>query len=176
MSYIKLKGSKENIEAEKLEAQAIKRIFENNNFSKDYPIKTETWSGIKGNIDYVVITNESIKQNGNLIVKNYDNEYKKYRHQKLSLTTEQRGKNLSMFELLWWGATGKKEIPQNIADKAEITQKEFFAENPKRIYCDPILFKDLIPGRGELTIWQRGVFDVVERCVGIDMRYARYNL
>ena len=43
MSYIKLKGSKENIEAEKLEAQAIKRIFENDNFPKDYPIKREQY-------------------------------------------------------------------------------------------------------------------------------------
>ena len=176
MSYIKLKGSKENIEAEKLEAQAIKRIFENDNFPKDYPIKTETWSGIKGNVDYVVITNERVKQDGNSIIKNYDDEYKKYRHQKLSLTAEQRGKNLSMFELFWWGATGKKEIPEDVKNKTIEIQTKFFVENPKRIYCSPILFKKIIPERKNLTIWQGGAFDVVERCVGTDMRYARYNL
>lgn len=175
MSYIKLKGSKENIEVEKEEALAIKRVFENVNFTKDYPIKTESWSGIKGNIDYVVITNESVKQEGNAIIKNYDDEYKKYRHQKLSLTTEQRGKNLSMFELFWWGATGKKEIPEDIKNKAIEIQTKFFVENPKRIYCSPILFKEIIPAKKDLTIWQKGAFDMVERCVGTDMRYAHFN-
>lgn len=175
MSHIKLKGSRENVEVEKTEAQAVKRIFENDNFPKDYKIITESWSGTKGVIDYVVITNENVKQDGNAIIQNYDDEYKAYRRQKLSLTAEQRGKNLSMFELFWWGGTGKKEIPLEVAEKAVKIQTDFFQENPKRIYCSPILFKDIFPNKKELTIWQKGAFDIVERCVATDMRYAHFN-
>lgn len=176
MSYIRLKGSKEQVDVEKLEAQAIKRIFENINYAKDYLIKTETWSGTKGSIDYVVLTNENVKQDGNAIIKNYDDDYKKYRHQKLSLNPEQRGSNLSMFELFWWGATGQKEIPQDVKEKVIKIQTDFFQENPKRIYCSPILFKKIIPTKKDLSIWQKGAFDVVERCVATDMRYAHFNL
>lgn len=119
---------------------------------------------------------EKLKQDGKNIIQKYDDEYKAYRHQKLSLTAEQRGNNLSMFELFWWGATGKKEIPQEVADNVIKIQTDFFQENPKRIYCSPILFKDLIPAKKELSIWQKGAFDVVERCVATDMRYAHFNL
>ena len=116
------------------------------------------------------------KTSESLFKKNYDDEYKKERTQILNLTPEQRGQRVGLFELLWWGATGTKEIPEDISDQVIEIQREFFRKNPKRIYCDPILFKKILPHKGELTIWQKGAFDIVEGCVGIDMRYASYNL
>jgi len=176
MSYIKLKGSREHIELEPAEAKAIKRVHEDCSAPPNYPIKTETWSGNKGNIDYVVITKDEMteKNKGNIIIKNYDDNYKKERTQILSLTPEQRGQRIGLFELLWWGATGSKEIPEDIFKKTIQIQTKFFEENPKRIFCDPILFKKFLPHKGELTIWQRGAFDIIESCVGTDMRYAHF--
>lgn len=66
------------------------------------------------------------------------------------LSVEDKAKRLGFFRLLYWGFTREKSENVKLKDgspieeKAIAIQRKFFAENPKRMFCDVINFKQLI--------------------------------
>lgn len=104
--------------------------------------------------------------------KEYLVELKKIR----SESPDKRAKRLSFFRLIYWGFTSKKSEEVMIKEKsieslAEKIQEKFFAENPKRIVCDPLLFKGLIKS-GKCN---PAVLSIVESLF-IQDRFAEKNL
>ena len=170
MSLIKLKGKGE-IEVSAEDALKVKRIFDDGFQDDDTFIQTEYWSGTKGAIKYVVIDPERQLDDGLALVRAVDDGYRAYRTDKLLIPPEERAKNLSLFSLLYWGFTGKMTATKELMDEAVEIQKQFFQENPKRICCSPILFKPIIRGNNDITVFGQAALDIVERQVNTDMRY-----
>lgn len=76
-------------------------------------------------------------------LKETHNVYVSDLHAFRKLTVEQKAKNLAFFRLLYWGFTQKDSEGLGLEEKAIEIQKNFFEQNPLRMYCDPILFKSL---------------------------------
>jgi len=101
-------------------------------------------------------------------------QYQKERKKIIALPPEERHKDMAMFTLLYWSFTS--EIPtKEILQTARKIQTQFFRDNPKRIHCEPIAWRELI--RMEtgafLTPQHAAGYRVVERCVAQDKYYVR---
>ena len=103
---------------------------------------------------------------------NLNRAYIAFRREINSKTPEQKAQRLEMFNLLCWGITKEHQIPEDIKIKVIEIQTKFFEENPKRIYCSPVLFKSLFNEENKIF---NPAIAVIERVVAKDMNMAKYN-
>lgn len=71
--------------------------------------------------------------------------YEEERKQRISfLARPERHKDTNFFEFMC--SISKKEVTPEMRERAQDIQRHFFATHPDRMYADPILFKEIIPG------------------------------
>lgn len=106
----------------------------------------------------------------NKTIENVDAEYLKSIKQIRSWPLDVRAKQLGFFRMLYWGFTGKKSeeilcdgIPM-LEMWAEKLQRKFFEANPKRVICDPVVFREIIDSKN----CDAGVMSVLENVVRQD--------
>lgn len=168
MAYeIKITGYKEPIITEN--GEGIKSVWEK--FIETGKNVVVDFEGFTGKISSI----QSFRRVGSSNQKPYSyteevhKEYKIEREKILSLPIEERAKRMGFFRLIYDGFTGKHsedikigEIP--LEKFVEKIQYDFFSKNPKRLYCDPILFKPLIKS----TKCNEWVVPIIERVINQD--------
>lgn len=97
------------------------------------------------------------------------NEYMRERAIALLETPEVRAKRMGFFRIIYWGFTGKRSEDVTVRGKsieqmAETIQRKFFTEHPKRIICDPALYKPIIKSE----VCHIKVMDLIERQIKQD--------
>lgn len=95
-------------------------------------------------------------------------EYTDYRKRMLNKIPSQRAQNINIFKLVYQAFTEKLTPPEELQKQVIEIQTKFFEENPKRIYCDPLLFKSLFKGKKGNPHLMR----LVANCIQTDMEYA----
>jgi hypothetical protein len=156
-------------------AKQIKKDLEAKNLP-DIVMVNENLSVKKQHIQAVYIDQDPVVKND--VIDRSDAEYHEWRGMKHRQGPEERGKGLSMFGLLYWCFSGKKEIPEEIKAQAIERQTKFFTENPGRCFVDVGIFKDILDGveDGRGAHFVSGGMRVIERCIAEDMWCARRGL
>ncbi len=186
MSIIILKNRQE-IEVSAQSANEIKRLWSGYyDDKKNIQIEIGNISTMISEIKMIDISagSEIKKEQNKEYLQDVEKEYLAMRKEKLLQTPEVRAKNLNIFKLLYWAATGRGHPAEEMIVNVIEIQKKFFAENLKRIYPDPMLFKEMLSGL-ETNSYSRNkdfistevlvrdaAMRVVEIQVGTDMRYA----
>lgn len=92
----------------------------------------------------------------------------------LKLSSEEKGKKLDFFRMIYWGFTQRKsenimagDVP--IEEYAQDIQSEFFRKNPKRMLCDPAEFKKIIKS----SECHSSVSSIIEGAILQDMKLAQ---
>lgn len=164
MSLIYIQGYREPVEVDKAIAEKISQAFNNKDIPETSVISTSQWTGRKSQIRSVRITNDYVAPStGDTFIE----DTRKYRNGVLSKPVEYRANSLNFFEMLYWGFTGKLEIGEEIKKKAYEIQLQFFKQNPRRLYPDPYLFKEIIGG----GVCNKYILDVVERSIRADRSF-----
>lgn len=125
-------------------------------------------------IQAVFIDKDPVVKND--VVERSDAEYHEWRKMKLRQGPEERAKDLSIFNMMFWCFSGKKDAPEEAKAKAVEIQTNFFKENSGRVFVDPLLLKDLmgeIAEDGRAGVFVDGGMRYIERCVAEDMFCAR---
>lgn len=158
MTYyeIKIKGMKDMLTAKK-EANSLKVRWEQFMIGKeaDAVVSVSGWTGTLSSIGYFKEMTNSSPASGDSVNKDWEmshNEYLKMRDRMLKLTPEERAKDMNFFRIFYSGFTKRhseevKITDVLIEDYVMKIQKDFFEKNPKRILCDPDLFKVLIKSK-----------------------------
>lgn len=173
MAEIKIKN-KGYIEVGLLKAQQIEKMKKNPAL---YPAETfvdlETWQGELREIT-AVDTRVYHDHKNNHSFETVDREYYGNRKARLALSPYERAKFTGLFELLYKAANKTNPSPQTLV-QARVLQEKFFADNPKRMYCDPLLFKPLIGDQAPLNQWDESAVRLVYNCVQEDMHTAKFS-
>lgn len=112
----------------------------------DSPLKLQNYEGSLG--DVVSIDYRSEKQRSSNMEEYHASitkEYNTFRERRLAMSPLKRAQNLKFFEFVWVTFTGTPIMPENARRDAMEVQIKFFENNPDRIYCDPDLFRPIIP-------------------------------
>lgn len=103
-------------------------------------------------------------------------EYQEHRQAFVKQEPHIKAKNLSTFSLMWRSFTGKVEIPSHVQKRVIEIQRQFFIENPKRLYADPILFQDVIkPFEIKQKLMANAVVGLIENIIGTDLRESKFS-
>lgn len=78
------------------------------------------------------------------VVDKEEKQYLDFREKMLSLSLEKRANIMRIANMVWKSHT-KDEMPENIKAEIKARQLAYFKENPKCIYANPKIYKDLIP-------------------------------
>ncbi len=146
MAYeINIRGLRDPIRSE---TNSIREVWEKYIETKvDQVVQLGDWTGKLSEIKWLKKIEGS--KSGYSGGERSDIEYRKDLTEKRAQTASVRAQNLGLFRLMYWGFTGKKSEEvlvkgESIEKFAEKIQQKFFEENPKKIVCDPRLFKPLI--------------------------------
>lgn len=83
---------------------------------------------------------EAASEKPNLLEKDYQD----FRDKMLTLSIEKRANILRLAKMVWKSHT-TAEMTDEIKEKIIARQREYFVENPKCIYANPKVYRDLIP-------------------------------
>ena len=173
--FIKTKGVAGWTLVPLVELENYRKNIEPNTSPRDI-VEIGDWSGAKDQIQQTKIdyfkpdepeTDHSQKDEE---MRKLNTNYANYRKSINSMTPEKKAERIELFNLFYWGMTKKHEVPEDIKNKVIEIQTKFFRENPKRIYCSPILFKELFESNQVFN----PVLAMVERVVAEDMKNSRY--
>lgn len=95
--------------------------------------------------------------------------YLEYRARELAKSPYMRAQNINMFKIVHQAFTGKTEPPEELQQQAIKVQEIFFETHPKRIYCDPSIYRTLFT---EIKACEP-LLRLVESMVGQDIHRAR---
>lgn len=170
MAIIKVRGlGKVNCANER--ARAIKYDYERGTLPDKVQIGdmvTVPGEDIKG----IVLEADEIKTNS-VVSENADRQYWDHRKRTLNLSAVDRAKNLGLFRLFWWAMTGERSEGKAIEVEAWKIQKSFFEQNPKRMYCEPVLWRPLVNQEAHPPSWNGNAIHLIELCVMEDKKYTR---
>jgi len=114
----------------------------------DEGVEVKNWVGRLSDIrSFRRITGSGEKNKTNEEV---HSDYLKKLHEFRGLSVEKKAESLGFFRFMYYGFTRKKseEVKTSsgvpIEDLARKIQLSFFSKHPKRMYCDPILFRPII--------------------------------
>ena len=170
---IKIIGLRDLIEIDRKTASKIKKIWVDMKMgkgkSKDDMVEIGNWTGTYGRIDYIDLTDRggNVKYNDE-VEQNAHTDYMNYRKRMLNKTSFQRAQNINIFKLVYQAFTDELMPPEELQKQAIEIQTKFFEKNPKRIYCDPLLFKHFFKGKKATESLMR----LVVNCIQTDMEYA----
>lgn len=144
----------------------------------DDTINIGDWSGTRDQIMQTKV--DWFKENepeidhdkANELTRSLNKRYWEFRREINSLSPREKAMRLELFNLLYWGIVRKHNIPNDIKKKVMIIQEKFFEKNPKRIFCDPILFKNVFNGQSKSF---NPAIKVIEMAVIEDVRCVKFN-
>jgi hypothetical protein len=170
MAKLRIKGLDQEIYLEEEKARAIKKMWIDST-KQSTIVDIDSWSGRVSDIRHIWFDNFSHTLRD--VGVDYEMEYLRERDDILAMSLEDRAKRLGMFDILWWSSTGEKEYSDEIKAKAIEIQTKFFTEHPKRCFCDPLLFKGLLPSKNiEINKWQNGGHHFIESAVREDIIHS----
>lgn len=123
--------------------------------------------------DITAVTTDRVEiiqegKNNEKVEQDYYQDRKKF----LALSTEEKAKKMYFFQLFYKIMTDT-DPTEEMMQKVEKIQADFFQENPYRMYISPKLFKPVMTGKGA----QNGrFFHLIERIVSEDKFYEKYKL
>lgn len=142
MYEIMIKGKINPIVVSFSSGQSIKQDWEKYKQGGENAVfETNDFSGTMSDIRY--FCKKSPHQSQKINYQDYKEEYKKERNITLSQSPERRAKNLGLFKIIYYAFTGCNPS-EDILQKATEIQKDFFTKNPKRMFPNPIIFKDIV--------------------------------
>jgi hypothetical protein len=100
-----------------------------------------------------------------------DRTYCEYRQTQFAKTPFIRAHNMNLFKLVWQMFTNEIEPPEDIKQKAQVIQMKYFEKHPEHLYCDPILFKEIVPNTVAIDSLMRIVIGLIQT----DRQYASYG-
>lgn len=179
MAKIYIKRLREPIVTDRKTASKVvlKRWGNERDHIKPYPpnsvISIGDFRGQLGDVVNVDLRTEVSRSDENKgYTENIEIDYMKYREKIYDSGHEARAHNMNFFKLIYQAFTNEIELPNNLILRAVEIQDDFFKENPKRIYCDPVLFKGLFEkGKSHSPMLR-----VIESLVQQDMYHAKRGL
>ena len=108
-----------------------------------------------------------------------NSEYFAWHKQQREKPASEKAKNLNLFKLVYWAVTGSKEIPENMRKRVIEMQTDFLEKNPKRVYCDMHIFKNLTKSVVQNSNpeasnrFRKSAMDIVERSLAEDLYVAK---
>lgn len=169
-SLIYLKGVQKPLSTSKANAEAVAELFHNKNAAPDFPIRIGSQSFTKSQVKLIEIHPDinQLEKNNDGASKEYD-AYARHRLELLRKGPTYLSNQLEMFEYLFKLTAGREPTPEECTLAQQI-QLKFFHENPRRVMCDPNLFRILMPKRDvKLNIYEGAYFKIVERAIHRDM-------
>ena len=177
MYVVKIKGEDRTRElpdesGQKLLAKWIHYKQTPKGMAQDTPIQIGGWTGVLSDIRNI----ELFREAKNNLAADTIGEFKEMHKRKRKFTPEEKAKDFSIIKMVHWAITKKKfeEEPQEIQDRVYQMQLEFFKNEPKRIYPNPLIFKKLYRQSNMLDHWGITGFGYVERVVARDINEAQY--
>ena len=110
----------------------------------DQPISIAGFTGMLSDIRYFRVAQGAQSNNNSAmqVSKEYFDELHKIR----KMDARERANRIGFFSLIFSGFNGNLPDNEEIGLAKEV-QKKFFTENPRRVHCDPLLFKEIIGGQ-----------------------------
>jgi hypothetical protein len=142
MAYIiKIRGEEEGISVNDLQGQKLLLAWEEyHKTKKNIPIEINGYHGTISDIRNILFE-KNVKKVSDLEVNDYTKEHADIR----KLPIKDKATRSGFLKLVHYTFTGKKLEDENIELKKKLVdvQIKFFTNNPKRIYPDLILFKEI---------------------------------
>lgn len=135
----------------------------------DEPAKIAGWVGMLSSIKGFRPTDQVRAASGDG-GRATENEYRRQLDRMRNLQPAERANHLGFFRLIWWGFTGKRSDGTGVERQARDIQQQFFAQHPKRTFCDPQLFRPIIPG----VSCHPSVVSIIERQIQQDKYAERF--
>ena len=176
MATIKFKGHG-TVETDFTNAQNIQSKWETwlqSNRRSDSLVKVGNFAGRLSQIESISLKGEAHAKDQGELVKKANQEYAVDREAKLKLSPAERGKEVGMFKLLYYAATGQ-EASENEVKIVEEYQTKYFEKFPNRTIVNPkIFFGTIIPRTNRhLNAFESQAFGLVERAVRQDISSAK---
>lgn len=148
MAKLYIKGITEPFDISAEAATKINAYYLDQKIPKDAKISVEGWSGEKGQIKGILNKGDLQKKN---FIEEYQDEYVKNRRKRIDMSPSQRAENSKgYFDFIFYGFMNSSDVPPEAWEEAKELMTEFFENNPKRLWADPIIFKDMFP-TGNIT-------------------------
>lgn len=132
------------IEKDNSKGAAIKAKFEASIIAGDTQFKIDNWTGYKSDIRSVTYFHDEAHSEAQIANQHSKENYKKHRHEMLSLPKTELAKNMQYFGFVYQILSQK-----NYRDDIELVrevyklQLKFFTENKNVILPDPAIFSDI---------------------------------
>ena len=175
MAKIYIKCFKEPLEVERNLAKKIKDMkWGDKSMPSNTPISiNDSFNGTLGDIKMIDLSATEANQSVNKkdYWKDSEKSYLKYREEQGKKTPFEKAQKLNIFNLMWQAFTGEITAPIEIQKQAIEIQTEFFGKevNKKRIYCNPTLFKKILPeGKANGTM-----MFLIENLIKADLEYSK---
>lgn len=114
-------------------------------------------------------------------VTSQETEYLEFRKKMLSLPIEKRAGILRIPKMIWASHT-KQEMADDVKEQIKARQLTYFTENPKCIYANPKVYKDLITKYQPIAqledykpiqnIVPKAMLRIIEELVRTDLQYS----
>lgn len=134
-----------------------------------------------GDIKQIVKIEKSEAEVAKTLPNTIDRDYQNFRNKMLALSVEKRAGILRIAKMIW-NAHTKAPLTDEI--KAQIVERQltYLTENPKCIYANPKVYRDLIPKYGNLAqidsfnpiqnILPKMTLRMVENLIQTDLQYS----
>lgn len=140
-SQVYLKGILKPIEVSMREAESVEKVLESGN--KDMTIQVSGATFKASEVKFVKKEKDKVYQEAQKDYFDKEEKYIEYRKSQLKKSVEERAKELGFFRVVCFSMLGRKATDEELA-KAETIQRDFFKKNPKRLFCNPILFSSML--------------------------------
>lgn len=164
---IRVRGLPDALDVSSELAERIKADWENDTIPNSRKIAIGDWSGTKGDIRSIY-NERRVSDDQDDAQDKINDEYRKFRAQRLKLTPADRAKSLALFQIIYWGFTRNKDIPHDVKTKAIELETKFYELNHGRIHPDPEIFKEMFRGM-EMN---KFALPVIENIIRADRQYV----
>ena len=166
MAQIYIKRKKEPLVISNTRAIALKKMWIENPKSSDL-IDLGDWSGELAQIVSIEMDSDTYKVP---TVKDFAEENVKNRQAILATPPEKRAKFLERFKLIWFTRSGltEKETPQDVLDKVEKIQLEYYTKEPKAYFVPSVLYEPILFARWGVKRGQNSV-QMIAKKMEVDM-------
>jgi len=135
-----------------------------------------------GDIKQVTKLEKSEAETAPQVASHVEKEYTEFRKKMLALPIEQRAGIIRIPKMIWASHT-KQEMPEEVKKKIKEQQLVYFTENPKCIYANPKVYRDLIAKHLPLAVTEnmspiqnvlpKAMLRIAEELIRTDLQYSR---
>lgn len=188
MFKVKLVGQRDVLVVSRIQGEGIERVLEDNNVPDDAVIPVGESRMRKSEIKSVIPYNDP-EEDAGATRKANDEKYKRMAEESakthrefVNLPVQEKAKRMGWFKTCYFALSGMQKAPENLKIEIYNRQMEFYKNNPKRQFCDPKIYKDLIPRPPKTdekensleTALVKSAARMIEECLIDDMKRAKY--